>query len=315
MLTLIATVALSLGGPQPISFQETTAAPVDDAAKAMQSATAALAVAKSYTFTMTTATERIVDGQEGGGVSRGAGAGDQGPTTGTYMQGLPMLLKLGESTVYKDGETLVHKNADGAWAILDPQARGGGRGGEAGGRGGERGGEGGRGGEAGGRGGERGGEGGRGGRGGEEAGGGQRGQRGQRGQGAAGARGVLSLMRVTAPHAMFAEFAGKTMSIESRARGEMTVLTGNLTEEAAAGLSGRDDRARGGAGGGEMETKGTYKLELKGGKIVSATLVVTRSGDMGERSFEMTTTSTFTFAGVGETELEVPAEVLAHFEI
>lgn len=307
MLTLLATAALSFGGPQPLAFaaQDTQAAPATDANKILSAATAKLAGASSYSFTLSSETERIIDGVEGGGGAGGearggrggfgGGGADQGPTTGTFKQGLPMLLQVGDTKAYKEGETIVHQDAEGAWQLFDMQSM---RGGRGGGRGGDAGG--GRGGDAGG------------GRGGD-AGGGRGAQRGGFN------RSLMGMLAVSAPHEMFADFASKTTSVEHSKKGESAFLTGMLSEEAATALGGRAGGrgGRGGAGGGgpQMTTTGTYELELKGDRIVSAKIIVTREGDFGERSIEMTTTRTFTFEGVGETELEVPDDVLAHFEI
>ena len=76
---------------------------------------------------------------------------------------------------------------------------------------------------------------------------------------------------------------------------------------------------RGGRGGGgqgpQMTTTGTFTVEVKDGKIVSAVFKTTRSGSFGDREFEMTSTRTYTFDKIGEAELEVPDEVLMKFEI
>ena len=137
-------------------------------------------------------------------------------------------------------------------------------------------------------------------------------------------RGLFSMMRIEAPHGMFADLEKLVGDVEKtveKGEGEEVgslVFTGVLTAEGATQLGGRSRGfgGRGGGGGGpQMETSGTYRIETKKGAIASATFVITRKGGSGERTFEMTTTRTITFAEIGKTKYEVPEEALALFEI
>ena len=60
-----------------------------------------------------------------------------------------------------------------------------------------------------------------------------------------------------------------------------------------------------------METTGTFAFQVKDGAIQGVEFAVTRSGSFGERSFERTTTTKFSFSKIGETAYEVPADALA----
>ena len=321
MLTLITSALLVLG-----CAQDDAAVAATDAKTELLEAAKKMAAVESYRFTDLSQTERVTDGQEGEGGGFGGRGGGQDreptPTKGAWLKGQPMELKTGETLAYKEGEQVVYKDAEGKWQVLEAMGRGmgGGRrerpadGGGAG-RGGERGGDDAGGGE--GRGGRRGGEGDAGGAGAErrQAGGGFN-------------RGLFSLMRVEAPHGMFADLgtmvADVAKAVEKGGEEDETVVfSGALTEEGAQQLGGRGGGrgfgGRGGAGGGgggpEMETAGTYRIETKKGAIASIYFEITRKGAFGERTFETTTKRTVAFEGVGKTKYEVPEEALALFEI
>jgi len=273
MLSLVVSTTLAF-----CSAQEPAAAPADEAVGRLAAATAEFAKAESYTFTSTSKTERP-GGGEGRGGGRGGGGGEPIATTGTFKKGMPMLLVAGETTAYKKSDLLVNKNDTGAWEAFDPRSMWGG-GGRGGGGGGERGGGGG------------------------ERGGGMN-------------RALFSMMRVSAPHEMLAGFEQKQATIEHAEEGELDVFTGKLTDKAAEGLGGgfgrRGGGGGGGGGGGEMAVEGTYRVEVKAGKVIGASFTIQRSGDFGGRAFEMTTETAFVFEKVGQTELEIPDEVLLLF--
>jgi hypothetical protein len=315
MLTIVASAALSL-------------CITDGADKELATLTDKLAQAENYSFTSQTTTEGGGFGRGGFGGGRG-GAGGAPPappvTTGTYKKGMPLHVKQGEVEAYKDGEQLVYKNEEGKWEVLDSNSFGrGGFGGDGGGRG-QRGGDDGGGGQRGRRGGgEGGGEGGR--RGGDAGGGQDRG-------GFAGMRALFGLRGVEAPHTQFAGFAEKIEDVAVKAPAEgqegPTVYSGKLKKEAAQELGGGFGRGRGGFGGGrggarggeggvegpQLETAGTFVITVDKGAITKVQFEVTTSGSFGEREFEMKTKRELTFAKIGETTLEVPADALAKFEI
>jgi hypothetical protein len=123
-------------------------------------------------------------------------------------------------------------------------------------------------------------------------------------------RALFSMMRIRAPHEMLAGFEQKQATVEHAKEGELDVFTGKLTDKAAEGLGGGFGRR---GGGGEMAVEGTYRVEVKAGKVIGASFTVQRSGDFGGRAFEMTTETALVFEKVGQTELEVPDEVLLLF--
>jgi len=259
---------------------------------------------------------------ERGGRGRGQGGfgfGQPVAVGGAYMSGLPMHLSSGGAEAYKEDDQLVFRNAAGEWQLF---AGFGGRGGFEG-RGRGRGGEGG----------------------GPDGGPEGRPEPGPEGRPTGGEdarqverdnmRAAMSFTGVQAPHSLFEGFADSVSDVSKQVarpsapdQPETAVFAGVLSAEGASllgggGFGGRGGRAGwsdrsggGGEGGGpQMETKGSFTIEVSAGSIRSATFVVTRSGSFGERSFERTTTRTIRFEKVGETEYEVPEEALSRFEV
>lgn len=283
----------------------------------------ALAEAQSGTFTVLTETERGGDAAEGrGGDTEGGGRGGEGAgrgrgvgrggfgggfggdaepvtTKGQWSQGHPMQLRIGETVAYKDGDQVVMKDADGEWALVERNMRRGGVGG------GERGGGGGGVGERG----QRGGEG--------------SGDRSDRAAQMQRMRATMEIVRVSNPTAAFSDLASKVTNVtKAEKEGGAVVFEGDLTEAAAqelggGGMAGRGgaDGERGGGRGPEMDVTGKFRIEVQKGAISKVRFEIVRSGSFGEREFEMTTTRSMTFEKLGETEYEVPAGALAHFEI
>lgn len=302
MLIWVAGVALAWG-----TAQEADAAKTVDAAKELAKVAAAMAKVESYSFASKTETEGDGFGGGRGGPGAGAEGGEAPATKGAYKQGLPMRLQSGDTEIYKDGEQVVYKGEDGKWTTFDRSAfsRGGspGRGGDrdAGGAGrGERGGEGR---------GERGGEG-RGERGGE----GRADRGGDRG-GFAGMRAMFSMMSTTAPHQLFDGLSEKISDVSRTEKDGVITYSANLTEKGIESTSPAGGRMGRGGSGPEMKTVGTIEIRVKNGAIAAYKVRTSRSGSFGERSFEMTTTQVVEFDKLGGVELEVPADVLSHFEI
>ena len=139
----------------------------------------------------------------------------------------------------------------------------------------------------------------------------------------------MGLMRATAPASSFADFGDKidaealqvsVVEATDEASGK-TTFSGPLTSEGASAVSGsRFGFGRGGRGGGgdegpQMETSGTFTIEVVDGAITSAVFTVTTSGSFRDREFERTSTNTYTFSNIGETEHATPDDVIVHFEI
>jgi len=301
MLTLVASTLLAVGAVQDAgdaNASNQAAAPASEAAKALTGFVNELVEAESYAFTSETETESGDEG--GGGRGGGFGGGEQPPTKGAWKKGLPMQLAIGEVQAYKEGEQVVYKNAEGEWEVFE--FTGFGRG-ERGG-GGERG--------------EGGGAGGGEGRGGGERGAGERPEGGGDRGGFSSRRALFTAMAASPPHQMLKDLEGKVEGVEKKEQDGKLVFTGKLTKEGAEGLGGASRFFRGGRGGGggpEIETTGKFAIELAAGAISTIRFEVTRSGSFGERSFERTTIQTIAIEKVGATELEVPAEALAKFEI
>ena len=330
MLSLALSAALAL--PAPVVDEELTAL------------TNKLAEASSYAFTSQTVSEGGGQFGRGGGfggnrpVGEGEGEGGEPPAPpvveGSYQKGLPMHLRLGDAEVFRDGDQVVHKDAEGKWQVME---RGGmfGRGGGAG-RGDRGGGEGG-GEERRRRGGEGGAGGGQGGAGGQGQGGEGRGRRGGDDEQArtrmANMRASFSMSRVDAPHVKFSDFASKVESVAKKPGDKegVTIWKGELNEAGTqAFASSRFGRGRGGFGGGrrggggqggsgeggpQMETTGDFTITVENGVITAASVEITMIGSFGERSFERTTTTNYTFGKMGEAKVTVPDEALALFEI
>ena len=339
MLSLLVTTSLAFG------VIETTGQ--DDAATELAGLAEQLAKVESYEFTSTTTTDgggfggarggqrggargerggERPDGGEGragggrGGEARGGGRarGAREPQTvqGAWASDLPMRVTIGESVAYKDGDQIVYQGAEGEWTEFERPTRGQGRGGQ--GRGGA------------GRGGAGRGEGG-----------------GQGGRAGAGDRTMMRVLwaasSVSAPHESFGGFAQLASDVESKsvpakaatdgepsteASPAKTIYTGTLTEAGVeafggrTGMGGRRGAGRGGAGAGggaeqrpQMETTGTFTIEVVEGAISKADFVIKRSGTFREREFERTTTRTLTFSNAGNVKLEVPEDALALFEL
>jgi hypothetical protein len=302
------TLIVGMSGPTSPQDAEAPEAPAaaaepSEAAKELSTLAESMAKVENYEFSSQSETEGGGFGR--GGVDGGRSGEDAPPAVlkGTFKKGYPMKLAMGETVIYKDGGQVVHKNEEGAWAVLDREAmfRRGGRGG--GGRGDRGEGRGGRG-EGGG---ERGGDG-------ERSG---EGEQGERRGGGMDMRAMMQVMSASAPHLLFDGIGEKVSDVVKEEKDGVVVYSGSLTEKGlesgSASPFGRG--GRGGGRGGDMKTVGTFQIETKGPMITKVVIKTTISGSFGERSFESTTTRTVQLDKVGEAELEVPDEVLAQFEI
>lgn len=103
----------------------------DDTVKELAELAGKIGKEESYQFTSVSEFEGEGFGRGGGGGGQAgeAGAEKERPETsvlkGTYMKGQPLSLQQGETVAYKDGDQVVHKNAEGEWQVLEmPQGRG-----------------------------------------------------------------------------------------------------------------------------------------------------------------------------------------------
>lgn len=304
-------IAVCMALPQeapPVS--DTVAVKAPDAAADFAAACDALVAATSYAFEVKTETlgEDAGGGGGGGRGGRGGfGGGDDGtPTTGQYQAGVPTHLVRGEAEAFVSGDTLVAKNDEGAWELVDREAMRGGRGGRGqggGGRGGRgagggdaRGGDDGAGSaEGGGAGKAEGGDAGKadgggagkaeGGAGNTDGGDARGGGSGEGGRGARGAGGrgqgggalfaATRLQRTQLPHVLLKDAGEKVSSIVREEKDGKVILKGSLSEEAVMALAmggGRGGRGgRGGFGGGDAGGEGPDRE-------ISGTFQLTLSG-------------------------------------
>ncbi len=309
--------------PAPAAQAAPTIAPETKAALA--AACKKLADAKSYMFDLTTEMSGGFGGGRGGDGGGGAGGGAPRPPQTTHVEfqsGVPMHVKQGDTEAYVQDGKIVHKNAEGAWELLDRSRGGRGPGGPGG-----PGGQGGAGGEGGGAKGADGaggapkagagggaappkaGEGA--GAGGAAGGGGGRGGRGPGGM----MGGLMGLTSLRTPSALAKDFDGKIAEATMETKDGKSIIKGKLTEAAALALTQMGGRRRDGDDAGpERKATGLFEMVVAAdGTVESIVLDTQMSMDLEDRHIDMKRKSTYAISKTGAVEVKVPEEVLTHF--
>ncbi len=291
--------------------EDGAAAQAPDAKAEITAACEALCKLDSYAF------ELKIESSGGRGGSRAPQA-----IVGRFQKDKPFHFVQGDVEAYRLGETLVYREGEGEWQVFDPDAargefgqpRPGGPGG--GGQGAEPGAGQGEGGAPGAGAGEGAGAGAGGAPGAEGA--------GRSGQGERGGRrsfGPFILSRVKVPHEVLKDFGGQIAeAAREEAEGKVT-YKGTLTAAAAEAFAPQARGWRPGGGGeGEQapapQVTGTFLITLSDqGAIESIVFETHLSMTAGERAIERTQKHAYTLSNQGAVEIEVPAEVLPHFEM
>jgi hypothetical protein len=158
----------------------------------------------------------------------------------------------------------------------------------------------------------------------------------------------MSLFTAPAAHELVVGFESKIAMVTSSTEGGKTIYVGSLTPEGAAMLSGAARLARGGRSGdaktdapsegtgtGTSKGKGTgtgatgttgaadattfqssgnFRIVVDAkGRVESCTIDTVTSGAAQDRALERKRHAEYRFSAIGETKLEVPAEVTAKF--
>lgn len=141
-------------------------------------------------------------------------------------------------------------------------------------------------------------------------------------------RARMGLFSVQAAHELVLGFEGKIAMVAQSQEGGKTVFQGSLTPEGAAAMSGASRFARGGRGGGgqgggagggdaaapAFQNTGSFRIVVDAnGRVEAFTLDTLMSGTFQERAIERKRHVEYRFTGVGETKVEVPADVTAKF--
>jgi hypothetical protein len=298
MITIVLASVLSSCLQEP----EPAAAPkLSPELTAIRSACAKLAEVPSYTFHHLSREEGAPSGGGRGGRppagDGGAPAVDQAPATppapvpveftAHVQKNQPLHFQQGELEAWRQDSVMVWRTGDGAWQRLDSQSmRGGGRVGAP-----------------------------------------------ASDEEWRAMRSRMGLFSAQAAHDLVQGFESKIAMVTSSAEGGKTVYVGSLTPEGAATLTGAARFARGGRGGGlggaadapgggadaaaaapVLQNSGTFRIVVDAnGRIESFTLDTLMSGSFQERAIERKRHVEYRFSAIGETKLEVPAEVTAKF--
>jgi len=260
---------------------------------AIRAACAKLAESPNYTF------QHLSLDEGGGGFGRGGRGGEGGPPAegqaaapppapvpveflAHVQNDQPVHFKQGEMEAWRQEGVLVWRNGTGAWERMDMQSmRGGGRGGAPSG-------------------------------GGTDA--SEEDMRNMRAR--------MGLFSAQAAHELVQGFESKIAMVVKTDEGGKSVYVGSLTPEGAASMSGSSRFARGGRGGGQggggdaptFQNSGSFKIIVDAkGRMESFTLDTLMSGTIQERAIERKRHVEYRFSAVGETKLEVPAEVTTKF--
>ena len=145
-------------------------------------------------------------------------------------------------------------------------------------------------------------------------------------------RARMSLFTAPAAHELVVGFETKIAMVTSSTEGDKTVYVGSLTPEGAATLSGAARMARSGRSGrsGEgnagatgttgaadattYQSSGNFRIVVDAeGRVESCTIDTVTSGTVQDRALEHKRHVEYRFSAIGETKLEVPAEVTAKF--
>ena len=311
-LALIAVLSASSQEPQPASSSQAT-----PEINAIRAACAKLADAPSYTFRHLS----LDEGSFGGGFGRGGRVGGEGATdpSGAASQGQPpagppaqpapvpvefvahvqkdqpVHFQQGALEAWRQQGVLVWRNASGAWERMDMQSmRGGGR---------------------------------------------SPASEGQTEEEMRSMRTRMGLFSAQAAHELVSGFESKIAMCARTEEGGKSVYQGTLTPEGAASMGGSSRFNRGGRGGGQggaaggaqggaagggqareggnapaFQNSGSFKIVVDAqGRIESFTMDTLMSGVVQDQPIERKRHVEYRFSAVGETKLEVPAEVTAKF--
>ena len=295
VLAALAQPAAPVPPAPPAASQDGASRPID----ALVRACAPLAEAESYRFTMTTESDGGAGGSGGFGGFGGRGGEALEPpwVAGRVVKEMPMSLIVGESELFKFGDKVVLQDEEGSWTLAPTRTRGRRGGGRP----------------------ERGA--------GEPRGPRPEGQRpenqrpeNQRGEGQRrGGRGAFGgptrmLRSFVAPHTLVGNLAnGVTDVAKAEGQDGAVVFSGRLSEDAIARLAGFGGGrgGRGGRGGQmELEQSGTFEVTLDPqGAVTEIGYSVRTQAWFGDREIDRTRTTTFNLSGIGETKVDVPAEV------
>ena len=131
----------------------------------------------------------------------------------------------------------------------------------------------------------------------------------------------MAAMFVSSPSDTIADIAAKVSDVKKEEKDGMVIFTGTLTEKgieslgAGGGMLAGRGAGAGDAGGPQMESTGTFRIEIKDGKIAALHFETKRSGSFGDRGdFKSTMSQHTRIEKVGETKYEVPADALALFK-
>lgn len=278
----IAALASFLQEPEPAS-----APTLSTELSAIRAACAKLAETTSYTFRHLS----LDEGGFGGGFGRGGRGAEGGPPEGQVpptppapvpveflahvQKDQPIHFKQGEIEAWRRDGVMVWRNGEGAWERMD------------------------------------------------------RNSMRERGGGAAASeeemrsmRARMGLFSAQTAHELVAGFESKIAMCAKLDEGGKSVYQGTLTPEGAASLSGAARFGRGNRGGGQGEggdapvfqNSGSFKIVVDAqGRLESFTLDTLMSGSIQDRPIERKRHVEYRFSAVGETKLEVPAEVTAKF--
>lgn len=251
-------------------------------------ACAKLAEAASYTVQQTT----LDEGGGFGGPPPAAPAGGEGATpsvppppapvifTAQVQKGKPTRFTQDQLEAWREGEALVYRTGQEAWARLEPPRGGPGGGGQGGGQGGGN-------------------------------------PQNQDPEAARSMRARMNLATAQVAHELLAGLDKKIAMAAASKDGAKTVITGSFTPEGASSLGRRFGRRGSGQGGGQggapaVENSGTFRCVVSAdGTLESLVFDTLTKGTVNDAPYERKRHVELRVSAVGSTALEVPAEAAA----